>query len=264
MNKDLKLGIVGGVGWLGTCIAEAIVKKHVVAPKNLGASFRSSKPAIWPGQLLTANNQELANWADVIIMSVRPADWPAVQVNAQGKLVISVMVGATLAQLGRHHQTERVIRTMPNVGAMVGHSYTPWVGSNSITAEDKAIVKAIFNACGVADQYDDESAIDYMTGLTGSGPAFPALFAEAMMKDAMARGFAADKAKRAVTELLIATGRLLEQDPKHPSETVAEFLNYKGTTAAAITAMRAAGLERVVSEGLAAALQKSVNMASKS
>ena len=105
-----------------------------------------------------------------------------------------------------------------------------------------------------------EAEIDYLTGLTGSGPAFPALLAEAMMKHAIAHGLDRDIARRAVNMLMIGSGRLLEGRNDCPGDTVNTFLNYRGTTAAAIEDMRAAGFDTAVARGLEAAFAKSVRM----
>jgi pyrroline-5-carboxylate reductase len=260
MMAGLKIGIIGGGGWLGSAIANAMVQNGSLAEEQLGVSYRSQRPESWPKAFVTKDSQALADWADVILLSVRPADWPALQISAHGKLAISVMAGITLAQLAAQHETQRVVRTIPNVFATVGHCYTPWVGSAALTAEDRDIVKQMFAACGVADECSSEQELDYFTGLTGSGPAFPALFAEALFKDAVARGIAPERAERAIAETLIGTGLFLKATPQHPSAIVDDFLNYRGTTAAAITAMRDRGLEKAVSEGLSAALRKSIEM----
>ncbi|CAN7279826.1 NAD(P)-binding domain-containing protein [Rhizobium sp. LjRoot30] len=259
-GKGLRIGVIGGAGWLGGAIAHAVLDAGIVEPQNLSLSYRSQCPDRFPGAFWTSDNQALADRSDVIILSVRPADWHELKVDAAGKLVLSVMAGIRLAALGEQHRTGRVVRTLPNAAAEVRKSYTPWIASADVGEADKAIVRAIFDACGVQDEVRTEAEIDYLTGLTGSGPAFPALLAEAMMTDAVARGFDPQVARRAVNTLFVGAGRLLEQRDDCPADTVQAFLDYRGSTAAAIEAMRAAGLAEAVSRGLSAALQKSVNM----
>jgi pyrroline-5-carboxylate reductase len=96
-----------------------------------------------------------------------------------------------------------------------------------------------------------------MTGHSGTGPAYPALLATAMLRDAIAHGLPPEVARRAVVALLVGTGRLFETAGADPVETVAAFLDYRGVTAAAIEAMRASGFDSAVSAGLSAALEKS-------
>ncbi len=152
------------------------------------------------------------------------------------------------------------MRALPNAAAEVRSSYTPWIATAAVDESDRAIVCAIFDACGLQDEVASETEIDYLTGLTGSGPAFPALLAEAMMNDAVAHGLAHDVARRAVNTLIVGAGRLLERRDDCPTDIVDTFLAYRGTTAAAIEEMRAAGLDAAVARGLAAAFTKSVRM----
>jgi pyrroline-5-carboxylate reductase len=258
----MKLGVIGGGGWLGGAIVQSLLDAGLVTPEDLCLSSRSEKPGRFPQAFWTADSQALADRSDVIVLSVRPEDWPPLAVDARGKLVISVMAGIRLADIAMRHQTERVVRSLPNAAAEVGLSYTPWVASAGVGDEDRATVRAIFGACGVEDEVPGERDIDYFTGLTGSGPAFPALLAAAMMRDAVAHGISPDMARRAVNTLMSGAGRLVERHDSAPDRLVDAFVAYRGTTAAAIEAMRAAGFERAVAEGLAAAFRKSVDMGS--
>lgn len=260
MAASFKLGIVGGAGWLGGAIAGAALAAGVVRAQDLALSYRSAKPDRFPGAFWTDDNQALADRSDVIMLSVRPQDWPSLAIDAKGKLVVSVMAGIRLAEIGEKHATRRVVRTLPNAAAEVAKSYTPWIASGDATGEDRAIVRAIFDACGVQDEVASERGIDYLTGLTGSGPAFPALLADAMMRDAIAFGLAPDVARRAVNTVLTGTGRMLERSDASPADTVAAFLDYRGTTAAGIETMREAGFDEAVAKGLAAAFLKSIAM----
>jgi pyrroline-5-carboxylate reductase len=264
MSGALKIGIIGGSGWLGGAIAEAILDRGLASPEDLTLSYRSEQPKGLQGVRWTRDNEELADRSDVIIVSVRPADWPPLVVDVRGKLVISVMAGIRLRELAEHHNTDRVVRSLPNAAAEVGKSYTPWIGSEGVTEQDRAIVRAIFNACGTQDEAASESDIDYLTGLSGSGPAFPALLADAMMRDAVSRGIKPDVARRAVTAVLVGSGRLFEKSGECPADTVEAFVSYRGTTAAAIEAMRGAGFDAAIRDGLAAAFQKSMNMGERS
>ncbi|APG83536.1 pyrroline-5-carboxylate reductase family protein [Sinorhizobium americanum] len=264
MGDPLKIGIIGGGGWLGGAIAASILDAGLVQPRDLSLSYRREQPHRFAGSFWTTDSQRLADRSDVIIVSVRPADWQPLAVNAGGKLVISVMAGIRLRELAKHHNTDRVVRSLPNAAAEVGKSYTPWIGSEGVNDQDRAIVRATFDACGAQDEVASENDIDYLTGLSGSGPAFPALLADAMMRDAVSRGITPDVARRAVTAVLVGSGRLFEKSGECPAYTVEAFVGYRGTTAAAIEAMRDAGFDAAVRDGLAAAFQKSVDMGNSS
>jgi pyrroline-5-carboxylate reductase len=259
-GKDLRIGVIGAAGWLGGALVGAALDAGIVHPQNLALSFRSRKPERFRKAFWTDDNQTLADRSDVILVCVRPGDWRALKVNAKGKLLISVMAGIPLGVLRDHHQTDRVVRSLPNAAAEVGRSYTPWVPTATVSEADRTIVRTLFGACGLQDELTCESDIDYFTGLSGAGPAFPALLADAMMQDAVSHGIPAEIARRCVNAVIVGAGRLLEKRDACPSETLKTFLAYQGTTAAAIEAMRAAGFEASIARGLTAAFDASAKL----
>ena len=257
MSAGTRIGIIGGNGWIGGAIARAAVGAKLLPPGDLTLSCRSEAPGWLPDAHWTHDNQALADRSDVVILSVRPQDWPGIEVSAPGKLVVSVMAGVTLADIAARLGTARVVRALPNAAAEVGKSYTPWTATAQVTDADRATVRRLLDTFGTGDEVATEAEIDYMTGLSGTGPAYPALLGVAMMRDAVAHGLPPEVARRAVVALLVGTGRLFEKNGEDPADTVAAFLEYRGVTAAAIEAMQASGFEAAVSAGLAAALEKS-------
>lgn len=252
----LKLGIVGGGGWLGGAIAHACLRAGLVKPADLALSYRSAAPCGIPEAFVSKDSQEVADRSDVILIAVRPEDWSALTFTAKGKLVISVMAGIGLAALAERHRSPRIVRALPNAAAEFGASYTPFACAEGLGEQDRAVVHQIFACCGSVDEVAGEDQVDYLSGLTGTGPAYPALMALAMERDAVARGLDPAVAQRAVIGLLIGTGRILEANPQSPEAIVETFMAYRGLTAAGLAAMEAAGLEAAVHAGLAAALAK--------
>jgi pyrroline-5-carboxylate reductase len=145
MSTFPRVGIVGGNGWIGGALARAFVAADLLPPSRLTLSCRSEAPDWLPEAAWTHDNQALADNADVVILSVRPQEWPAVNLAATGKLVVSVMAGIPLADLARRTGT---VRALPNAAAQVGSSYTPWTATTAVTDADRAIVRRIFRTCG--------------------------------------------------------------------------------------------------------------------
>lgn len=261
MDALPRIGIVGGNGWIGGALARALAETGAVSPDRLILSCRSAPPGWLPEAAWTRDNQALADAADVVVLSVRPQDWQAVRLAAPRKLVISVMAGIPVGALAEDTGTARVVRALPNAAAEVRRSYTPWTAAAAVTEADRATVRRLVAAIGSGDELADEAAIDYMTGLTGTGPAYPALLATALIRDAVGRGLAPEVARRAVVAMLVGTGRLFEKSSEDPEATVAAFVDYRGVTAAGIEAMRAAGFDAAVAAGLAAALATSLALA---
>ena len=198
-----RIGIIGGNGWLGNGIADAAVATGLIEPSLLTLSSRTGSrgAADIPGAYWTKDNAELTSRSDVILVSVRPDQFPDVQIHARGKLIISVMAAVPAQKIAQQTNSDRVVRSMPNGAVSIRKSFTPWFATSAVSDEDKQFVQMLFATCGDADEVATESHLDYCAGLTGSGAAFPALLAEAMIRHAEAQGlshaFSSDALSRA-------------------------------------------------------------------
>ncbi|MEO9338459.1 pyrroline-5-carboxylate reductase dimerization domain-containing protein [Mesorhizobium sp. SB112] len=260
------VGIVGGAGWLGSAIATRGLSAGVLNSSSLIISSRSprvSRFPDWPKIIWTADNEELVRRADVVILSVRPHQFANLSLNLENRLVISVMAGVSMATLEQRLKTNRIVRAMPNAAAEIGRSYTPWVAADGVTASDRGFVGALMSSCGEEDEVTTELQIDYLTGLSGSGPAFPALLASAMLSHAEENGIPSHVAKKAVRGVICGTSGLINTDEFMPGKIVETFMEYQGTTAAALREMIRAGLPGAVHAGLQAAASAAADMASK-
>ena len=99
MDTSIRIGIIGGNGWIGGALARAMVETGLLPPARLTLSCRSAPPDWLPEAVWTHDNQALADSVDVVILSVRPQDWPQIRISADGKLVVSVMAGIPLADI---------------------------------------------------------------------------------------------------------------------------------------------------------------------
>ncbi|WP_249673819.1 pyrroline-5-carboxylate reductase family protein [Pseudomonas abieticivorans] len=246
------IGIIGGAGWLGRSLAKALLATGFVAPEALLLSSRSA-PSPLAGVAMTCDNAELVRRSDVVVLSVRPQDLPAVQIEVGGKLLISLVAGASMHDLKAHVKGLRVVRAMPNAALEQRCAYTPWLASAEVDAPGKDFVQRLFQTCGQADEVFSEQQLNYLTGLSGTGPAYPALLAQALFNSALRQGLPEPIARRAVMGVVQAS-QLIGQP--QPFQALLEVLiGYRGVTAAGLEAMRAAGFETLIEEGLACAAQ---------
>ncbi|MDP9628791.1 UNVERIFIED_ORG: pyrroline-5-carboxylate reductase [Ensifer adhaerens] len=190
------------------------------------------------------------------MLSVRPQDLDAIALDLSGKLVISVMAMVSLADLAARFEARRIIRAMPNTAAEKRLSFTPWLASPDTTEADCAFAERLFEASGKVQRIATETELDYFTALTGSGPAFLAVFADAMISDAVTKGIERGIAERAVRQLFLGGSTLLAGSKQTPDEIVQTFLDYAGTTAAGLEAMAAADIHTPIARGLTAAAAK--------
>lgn len=260
MAKLLNVGIIGGNGIIGGALARGLVAAGIVNEKELALSCRSNPPDWLPQANWMHDNDRLVASSDVVVISVRPDQWGEISIRADDRLIISVMAGVPITALQEKTGSPRVVRALPNAAADVGASYTPWTATSAVNENDRTIVSTIFGSCGVEDEVENEQAIDYFGGTSGTGPAYPALLVSAMIDDAVEHGISRDIACRAAVQLLIGSGRLFEKTGEDPAVTVQGFIDYAGITATAIKTMRNEGFEIAVKAGLAAALAQTVNL----
>src|SRR5699024_9173823 len=173
-----------------------------------------------PGVQHTRDNQALVARSDVVVLSIRPEQFADVAIDVGDKLVISVMAGITAQQIAEHTGATKIVRSVPNAAAAIRHSFTPWHATSNVTAADRHIVQTMFDACGQGAEVPDEGHIDYCVAMTGSGAAFPALLADALVANAVAHGLPHEFAEQAAKGVLVDASQLLAQGQEGVADVV--------------------------------------------
>ena len=263
MTLEARIGIVGGNGWLGNAIARAAVAAGAIDPARLTLSSRSDRrdAAAITGARWTKDNGELVDRSDVVVLSVRPDQFREVRIAARGKLVVSVMAGIPAHVIAEHTGADAVVRAIPNAAAAIRRSFTPWHAAPPVSMASKQTVQTLFEACGDAAEVPLEAHVDYCIGMTGSGAAFPALLAQAMIAHAVAQGLPPAFAERAAAGVVAGASQLLVGGSGAPARIVQDMIDYRGTTAAALRAMMDHGFVEAVAAGLEAAAVKAAALA---
>ncbi|WP_260961458.1 pyrroline-5-carboxylate reductase family protein [Pseudomonas citri] len=245
------LGIIGGTGWLGGAIAQAVLAKALLPAGNLIISNRSgSHPLAQQGVRLVTDNQALVEHCDVIVIAVRPEHFASLGIDATGKTVISLMAGITARAIATQTSASRVVRAMPNAAVEIGQSFTPWFCLGETDAQTRDLVQRLFESVGTAAEVQEESFIDYLSALSGTGPAFPALLMTALSNQAMAAGIPADIAQLAAKNVVVNSSQLLAH---HDAQQMIDALvAYRGVTAAALQVMTQGHFEGQIGKALQA------------
>jgi pyrroline-5-carboxylate reductase len=212
------------------------------------------------GVTTAPSNLEVAESSDLVFVAVKP--WDVGQVMEEvasvmgsdgGKAVVSVAAGVTIANISeRLPHGAAVLRVMPNVCASVG------LGSAVVTA-NKAGKERLEDVMGIFRHVGDvmelpERLFDAATALHGSGPAYVALFADALIQAGVRQGIPRDVARRLVVETIGGTAVLLKDRSAHQVRD--EVMTPGGTTAAAFVAMEKAGFVGAVHDGIEAATEQ--------
>ncbi|MAO49529.1 MAG: NAD(P)-binding domain-containing protein [Halomonas sp.] len=253
MSQSEVVGIIGGHGWMGRALGLSLLERRIISADQLVVSSRSENNNAyqdWPDVRRVKSNSELVELADVIVLSIRPDDLVSLNINANGKLVISLLAMASSEKIVSQVGSSRVIRAMPNAAAEIQRAYFPWYASEQVTEEDKQLVQTLLESCGKARELPEESNLDYLTALSGAGPAYPALLAQSMLEHAKQMDIADDIAQEAVMQTLVGGSLLLEQLGADPKEMVERLIAYNGTTAKGLSSMIEQGFHEAVHHGL--------------
>ena len=258
----MRLGIIGATGWLGSALTRALIKGGLVPASGLVLLNRSgSRPSdlAGPGVAWAASPADLVAQSEAVVVSVRPEDFLGLRLRASGRLVISFMAGVPLAVLERD-TGGRIVRAMPNASAERRASYTPWLAGAGVSEADRAFVRRLLARIGREDEVASEVQLDILTGLSGSGAAYPALMAEAMLMQARALGLPEQVAIRAVEAAVCNGAEMLRGRVETAGTLLAAYRDYRGTTAAGLETAEAMGFSAAIAAALRAAAGKAARM----
>lgn len=200
------------------------------------------------GVRTTYNYDELFSDADTVVLAMKPKD-AAMAIGeiksylTDGMLVISVLAGVSIAAIeAAAGASLAVARVMPNTSAAIGKSATALAVNENVTGEQKWHVKELFNTIGLT-AIVEESQLDAVTGLSGSGPAYIYYLVEAMEKSAAEIGLEKHTAKQLIIQTLLGAAEMLTKSDKEPSQLRFEVTSPGGTTEAGISILEKHGVQ---------------------
>jgi pyrroline-5-carboxylate reductase len=203
-----------------------------------------------------------------IVLAVKPQVAPTVvptlaPLLAPGTVVLSIMAGRTLGFLaGALTQHTALVRAMPNTPAAIGRGITVAVPNAQVSQGQRALVHALLAATGAVEWVDDEALMDAVTAVSGSGPAYVFLLAEALSAAGAAAGLPPELAKKLARATVSGSGELLNRSPLDPATLRQNVTSPGGTTAAALDVLMASdGMTRLLSRAVMAATQRSRELA---
>lgn len=177
--------------------------------------------------------------------------------QATQPLVLSIAAGITATQLDRWLGGDvPVVRTMPNTPSLLGAGVTGLYANARVDADGRARAQALLESAGETVWIDDEARMDAVTAVSGSGPAYIFLLAEAMEEAAIAQGLPAKDARTLVLQTVLGAARMLVESDEAPAELRRRVTSPGGTTQAAIETFEAGGLRTLVGEAIANAARR--------
>jgi len=176
-------------------------------------------------------------------------------------LVVSIMAGMTIASVAEVCGGN-VVRAMPNTPAAIGRGITVAVGANNVGGAQRATADALLRAIGSVEWVEDESLMDAVTAVSGSGPAYVFLLAEELARAGVAAGLPEELATKLARETLAGSGELLHRSDLSAATLRQNVTSPGGTTAAALEVLMGAdGLQLLMTRAVAAATRRSKELA---
>lgn len=273
-KKDLSVGFIGA-GMMASALMDGLVSKGVVSgPSSIACSDvwgPARAKAAERGFVSTAENSEVVRASkDVVIIAVKPhivqdackdiMDATATATTASSPLVVSIAAGITLQTLQESLPGRRVVRVMPNTPCLVGQMAGGFAVGGLCTDADRRLVDAVFGAVGLVLEVGNESLLNAVTGLSGSGPAYVFQFIEALSDGGVRAGLPRDVATRLAAQTVKGAAEMVLQTGTHPAVLKDGVTSPGGTTIAGVEALEQGGLRATTMSAVAAATRRSMQL----
>ena len=263
--RQRRIGFVGAGNMAGT-IARGLIESGTCAPSSIRMADprapRRAELAESLGVQVEAENAAVVRWADVLVLATKPQVFDRLLPNIAGELppdalVVSIAAGVHLSTIeGYLPAGTRVVRTMPNTPALVGAGATGVAAGTHASAQDLALVEELFASVGITEVLD-ESLMDAVTGLSGSGPAFIFVIIEALSDAGVKVGLHRATAQRLAAQTVAGAAKLLQESGQHPGALKDMVASPGGTTISGLHTLEAGGLRRTLIDAVEAATERS-------
>ncbi len=261
----MKYGFIGG-GRMARAIIEGILRAKLCTPQEIIVSNRNAQAlallAQETGVRAANDNATVARESELIVLAVKPGDATTALQSCEGalshKLLVSVITGKSTGSL-QTLSGARVVRAMPNTGAMIGVSATALTAGASATSADLEQTRQVFEAVGTVI-VTKESLFDAVTGVSGSGPAYIYLIIEALSDGGVAAGLPRPVALNLAIQTVRGAADMAEKTGLHPALLREMVTSPGGTTAAALTVLENAAVRAALIRAVRAAEQRSAEL----
>ena len=202
--------------------------------------------------------------AAVVVWAVKPQVFRAAaapcRAHVGAALHLSVMAGIRSDAIALAVGSERVVRAMPNTPALIGQGIAGLFARPAVTESDRRRVEAVLAATGQTLWVDGEAALDAVTALSGSGPAYVFHLVEAMLEAARLMGLPDDAARRLAVQTVAGSAALVAASSESPAVLRRNVTSPNGTTQAALEVFEARGVKAAVVEAILAARDRAVTL----
>ncbi|MFP4478095.1 MAG: pyrroline-5-carboxylate reductase [Candidatus Izemoplasmatales bacterium] len=256
---NLKIGFIG-VGSMATAIFESLVKSEDQLEKSIYLYdidvVKTSKISQVYDVNIATSITDIASKCEVIVLAVTPDALETVfeelSTVLTNQMIFSVAVGITLEKLETLAKKDvTIVRTMPNIGAMIGRSMTSYCVNKDLSKNESMVIDAFLNSFGKAVEIKEEK-FDEFTALCGSSPAFYIEIMDSMIAYGLDNGFAYEDVVKMVSETMITSAKLLQESSLKAKELINRIATKGGTTEAGLKTLNKNHISKVIRDTLLA------------
>ncbi len=251
---------------MAEALVHGLIASGAVSPTEVSVSGRrrdkTEKTAQRLGVTFAPDNGACVRGADVVVLCVKPQVMrPVLEVSgaeiSRDALVISVAAGVlTSAIEALLHEGQRVVRAMPNTAAVVRESATAIAPGARATDDDLAVAREVFDRVGKTVVVD-ESHMDAVTGLSGSGPAYIFLIIDALADAGVKVGLSRDVSLELAAQTVMGSAKMLLVTGEHPGRLKDQVTSPGGTAIAGLHTLEAGGLRTTLITAVETATRRS-------
>ena len=264
----MKLGFIG-TGNMAGAIMGGIIAKGIIKPEEIIGSdiLEASRERVKNeyGINVTADNKEVAEKAEVLVLSVKPQFYVETIAGIkdsvrEDQVIISLAPGKTLAWLEEEFGKKlKIVRTMPNTPALVGEGMTAACPNAYVTEEEKNYALELLGSFGKVEVVP-EYMIDAVVAISGSSPAYVFMLIEAMADGAVAEGMPRNQAYKFAAQAVYGSAKMVLETGKHPGELKDMVCSPAGTTIEAVRVLEEKGFRSAIIEAEKACADVSRNL----
>lgn len=218
--------------------------------------------------ITTKNNKGAVSQADVVVFAVKPTELKSVMselreiLNSKRPLIISIVTGITTTTMAKWCQSSpAIVRCMPNTPALLRSGTTGLFANKEVSEEQRTIAESILRAVGATLWFDQESDLDIVTAISGSGPAYFFYIMECMKDCAIKMGLSDDAAQILTVNTALGAARMALESDKEIGTLREQVTSKGGTTEQALKVFDQGGLRDLIEKALDAAHEKATQMA---
>lgn len=263
MPASKKIAFIGGGQMAEAMVAGLLASGVVEAPHLYVSDVSAERRALFKrrfGVEVGTDNLEAASWGEIVILAIKPQVLNAVLDGCAPalsyKLVLSVVAGVPLARLAAQvPEQTRLVRVMPNAPSIVREGASALAWNHDLSEEDREIARTVFGAIGRVVCVD-ESLMNAVTGLSGSGPAYVFMAAEALADGGVKMGLPRSVAELLAAHTFLGAARMLFETGEHPGSLKDRVASPGGTTIAGLHVLEQGRLRATLMAAVEAAARR--------